>query len=291
MSEFPPTPQQPAPEWSAQQYPAGWYPDPYQTGSTRWFDGYQWGPPGEPTATLQRAEWFPNMPALKRQAIPLAIALVGLTIGLNQLGTWYADRNDASPIQAVIALAVLALTGFGYPLVALASSYAWGTGSPKRDLGMSAKLIDLALGPAGAVALFGATILTSLLVQAIGLPQSSNLDGLTGDERSTAVLIVTLVLAGLIAPITEELLFRGMLMRGLLSMSRPKVAVLIQGLIFGTAHFQYQFGWGNVGLLIVLSVLGVLLGLIVRATGRLWPAMIAHALFNCTQVLLAWYLK
>ena len=33
------------------QAPAGWYPDPTAPGTQRWWDGQQWGPPAQPTAT------------------------------------------------------------------------------------------------------------------------------------------------------------------------------------------------------------------------------------------------
>jgi membrane protease YdiL (CAAX protease family) len=41
-----------------------------------------------------------------------------------------------------------------------------------------------------------------------------------------------------------------------------------------------MFGWSNVGLAIVLGTVGVVFGIVVELTGRLGPAIVAHAVFN-----------
>ena len=95
-----------------------------------------------------------------------------------------------------------------------------------------------------------------------------------------------IVTAGLVmvvvAPMFEELLFRGILQRSLRSRFPLGVALVVQAMAFGLFHFDPRRGMGNVGLLVVLSGIGLVLGIITqRNDGRLGASMLAHSLHNC----------
>lgn len=80
----------------------------------------------------------------------------------------------------------------------------------------------------------------------------------------------------LMAPLAEELLFRGFLISGLRkSFLGDYGAILLSALLWTMIHVQYEFIY-----LIGLFALGVLLGLSRIATNSVWPALIAHALNN-----------
>ena len=119
---------------------------------------------------------------------------------------------------------------------------------------------------------------------------------LSVEAESVDVLLVAdsdLDLAGadldrLIAPLTEELLFRGLIQRGLSSRWTPWIAVAMQAAVFGAAHITPSEGWGNADLIVSLAVMGFGLGAIARLTGRLGTSIVAHALFNCIQLALLW---
>jgi membrane protease YdiL (CAAX protease family) len=83
------------------------------------------------------------------------------------------------------------------------------------------------------------------------------------------IWIATSITAG----VCEEMVFRGYVQRQLHALSGSvAVAVLGQGLVFGLFH-SYQ-GWTNV---IVISVLGVLFGILAAWRGNLRANIIAHA--------------
>src|SRR6266478_9372799 len=85
----------------------------------------------------------------------------------------------------------------------------------------------------------------------------------------------------------EEFMFRGFLMQGLAMLfggSRTAwiVACLAQGALFGAAH-AYQNPLG----IAITGTLGILMGLLVLASGRnLWPVIIGHGLFDASRFVL-----
>ncbi|HEY4257110.1 MAG TPA: type II CAAX endopeptidase family protein [Candidatus Udaeobacter sp.] len=88
----------------------------------------------------------------------------------------------------------------------------------------------------------------------------------------------------------EEFTFRGFLMQGLAMLfggSRAAwiVACVVQGALFGIAH-AYQNPLG----IAITGTLGVLMGLLVLASGRnLWPVIIGHGLFDASRFVLFYF--
>ena len=88
-----------------------------------------------------------------------------------------------------------------------------------------------------------------------------------------------LLLLAVVAPIVEELLFRGLLQGGLAARMDARLALALTSVAFAAVHFQpVQFP----GLVIAGLVFG---GLALRA-GRLGPAIVAHMAFNAFTVTL-----
>ena len=90
-------------------------------------------------------------------------------------------------------------------------------------------------------------------------------------------LLVTAVVA---APVVEEMVFRGLMLRGLRSRMGAVAAVGLQGVLFGLAHVDPVRGTGNVGLVLVLGAVGVAFGGTAYLLRRIGPTIIAHAIFN-----------
>jgi membrane protease YdiL (CAAX protease family) len=88
----------------------------------------------------------------------------------------------------------------------------------------------------------------------------------------------------------EEFMFRGFLMQGLAMLFGAShgawiVACVAQGALFGAAH-AYQNPLG----IVITGTLGVLMGLLVLASGRnLWPVIIGHGLFDASRFVLFYF--
>ena len=100
-------------------------------------------------------------------------------------------------------------------------------------------------------------------------------------------MVSLLVLAVVAAPIAEEIVFRGVVLRGLLSRNGAVAAVGLQGVLFGLAHFDPVRGTGNIGLILVLSSVGCVLGGAAYLIRRIAPTMIAHAILNAIAMAIA----
>jgi len=85
--------------------------------------------------------------------------------------------------------------------------------------------------------------------------------------------VVTLLGLCLLVPVSEEIVFRGMIQRIFARNMGAVVGVALAGAIFGAVHL-------NVHLLISITVFGWFLGFLYQATGNLLYPIVAHAVFN-----------
>jgi membrane protease YdiL (CAAX protease family) len=189
------------------------------------------------------------------------------------------------PVAAYVAL--LATIGYG-PSVwwCRFASRRWGSGDLGADIGLTPRFSDLGWGPVIWLGAIAAQVAVGAVVVALGLPLVGNTEGL--DEiRADRTYVVSLVITAVIAaPIVEEMVFRGVVMRGLRSRLTMGVVVVVQGLLFGVAHVDPVRGSGNIGLVLVLSGVGIAFGVAVALLGRIGPSIVAHAIFNGAVLLL-----
>ena len=118
-----------------------------------------------------------------------------------------------------------------------------------------------------------------LLVRLVGDPGGSNplLELVLGSRDPLALALLALT-AVVLAPLFEETIFRGALLPVLATRLGPLPGVLLSGLLFAMAHI-------SVGELAPLTVLGVGLGLVRLRSGRLWPSVLMHGLWNAVTFL------
>lgn len=93
----------------------------------------------------------------------------------------------------------------------------------------------------------------------------------------TLMNILILLYVVIIAPITEELLMRGMVMNSLAPVSR-KFALIASALLFGLMH-------GNFNQMFNGFLLGLIFGYIALKSGSIIPSIIAHMVVNANAVL------
>lgn len=122
-------------------------------------------------------------------------------------------------------------------------------------------------------------ILYGLLVEQLKLPLQTNADRLTQQAHYMPFTIFfTLLAAVVVAPICEEVFFRGYLFGGLLRGMNAWVATLASALLFTLVH-------GDIGSAVPLLAIGLVLPILRWRTGSLWPGVALHTLNNLIAAL------
>jgi membrane protease YdiL (CAAX protease family) len=187
-----------------------------------------------------------------------------------------------------VYVSIVALVGYVPALLwCWHASRRWGTGQFRRDVGLSARWADAGWGPVVWLACLVAQVVVGVIVVVLKIPFTSNVRNVSELNADRGYVVSLLVLAVVAAPIAEEIVFRGVVLRGLLSRHSAVVAVGLQGVLFGLAHFDPVRGTGNLGLILVLSAVGCVLGGAAFLVRRLAPTMIAHAILNAIAMALA----
>lgn len=127
-----------------------------------------------------------------------------------------------------------------------------------------------------AAAYLGYWVLAVAWAAAIGLDESDQLPESLGTDESTVALVSVCVLVTVVAPIAEELLFRGYMFGALRNWRGPWPAALITGALFGAVHVFGQ----EAEFLVPLAILGVALCIVRWQTGSLLPCIALHAINN-----------
>lgn len=206
------------------------------------------------------------------------------------LGPTLSGGNEPAPGQPLTGLQVFAYgfsfqvgTLVGWVLFArLRRSWQPEIGAPPPP--PAEPLHPLSIGKvavaAGTVVLIALPVLAAValawngLLQALGLPREpQDLIGIFARTESPWVFAGLLIVACLMAPLTEELIFRGIVYRYLRQRFGRAPALLASAVFFGMLHAN----WASFA---PLCVLGVIFALTYEKTGDLRVPIVAHGLFN-----------
>ncbi len=187
------------------------------------------------------------------------------------------------------ALMVQPVAGLASGVIALALIQAWGRNDADHAplssvLGLTSanpghvpsKVLWLTLGVVPALAVCAAAtwvfeVLNQTLIGAPPETQSSIKQLLaSGDDLALVMLAVSAVV---IAPLVEEIVFRGFLYRNLRDGVGKGLALVISGVVFSAVHMHPT-------LFLPLAGLGIGLALLYEWTGSLWVPILAHMAFN-----------
>jgi uncharacterized protein len=219
---------------------------------------------------------------------PLWLAIIAVTIftapnlavlitgSLGDLAEPPAGTDDTMGLVAVVATLIIQLAIFGIALIPLALSrtpLSAAFGSARRSVLYTG--MGLVLGVAVTIVVF---LVNAVLIGTFGDSAPVEQSLLPSPTDSLPVIIVLAVLVAIVAPITEEILFRGVLFASLRRHVGVHLAALLSGVVFAVVHIEVlasqPLGLGG------LIVAGVLLAYAFHATNSLRVAIIMHAVYN-----------
>jgi membrane protease YdiL (CAAX protease family) len=128
---------------------------------------------------------------------------------------------------------------------------------------------------AGAIAAVAAysVILTALGADSAA-PKQEDLDKILNNHAALPLAAFAVVL---VAPISEEIFFRGFIFGGLIGPFGPIGAMLASGLLFGAFHVS---GLNSLGVVLPFSLIGAFFAWLYYRTGSIWLGIATHFLFN-----------
>lgn len=182
------------------------------------------------------------------------------------------------PVVALFLLNVGLWAGYGLGPVLVVRLKGVGLAS---DLGACVRRLDV---PAGLVA---GVVAQAVLMPAVYWPIRRLVDGdpsasakeLVGSAHGPFQILLLVASTVVLAPLTEELFFRGLFLRGLQGRFGPVVAAVVSAVVFAAVHLDAMAAPG-------LFVFGLLAAALALATGRLGPSWAFHAGFNLTTLVM-----
>ncbi len=201
------------------------------------------------------------------------------------------NASDSWPVYAIAAaIAFQQLGQWMWPVIV---SKTKGLGL-REDWKLRFEPMDLLRGLGLAVTCVVASgVLSQLMTWIVGLPDSANASNtgvLTDNDDSLWVIgIILLVTIG--APLSEELLFRGLILRIFEKHFGTVLAVAGSTLLFTLPHWQGGATFDEtMVLLAAIAGVGAVLGIGAIKFGSLGPPIIGHMIFNVWGTLVALYI-
>lgn len=111
--------------------------------------------------------------------------------------------------------------------------------------------------------------------------QAGQITELFLDMPNVGLLILNLIMIALLPAVGEELIFRGIMQRGLQKNMSPHLAIWLTAVLFSAVHMQF-LGF------VPRMLMGVAMGYLLLWSGNLWYPIIAHFTNNAMAVGLAY---
>ena len=215
------------------------------------------------------AAGWPPWTALAALFAGFLATIVGSTIVAVASGTASLEDPPAGVNIALTLLQNIALVGMALLFARLA-------GRPTAaDFGLRRPPLKRAVGLLVAV-WFGFYAFSALWVLALGINDHQELPDRLGADQGTLNLLAVVVLITVVAPLGEELFFRGYFFGALRNWRGVWPAAIGTGVVFCAIHA----GSAPVGFLVPLAFFGFGLCLLYHYSGSLYPCIALHALNN-----------
>lgn len=239
-------------------------------------------PPPLPATERDRPFWG-SIDILVAIPFIIAVVIVG-TILATALAAGLSDWDSSLDLPVYGLFIAVLFQQFGQGI------WPWIV-SKRKGLGMASDWkfrfewpSDIGLGFGLAIiCVLGSTAATALVSVLIGLgdDEDPSNTSIISDNQDSPWLIGVILLVVFGAPLTEELLFRGLILRALEKDLGIYVAIIGSTLLFTLPHAQAgATGGETIVLLAGIATIGLVLGIATVRLDRLGPAIIGHFFFN-----------
>lgn len=134
---------------------------------------------------------------------------------------------------------------------------------------------NLIFSLAGLMAIFAAMLVLGVLSLVLGFNDQQMVANKIAD-----LPFLVLVFAVLAAPVSEELFFRGFLLRTISRLTNPAIGIIGSSIAFGIVHFAY----GSVVEILGTLLIGIILALVMHKSKSITPCFLIHMSYNLLAV-------
>jgi hypothetical protein len=219
-------------------------------------------------------DWRPWTAPLALVAGLVLAAVGGLAVDLPAL--LFGVEITSSHTPPGISIADTFVQDIAFVLAAVLCAHIGGRAVRAWQLGLRPPGVGWRSAVRMIVLLLFAFLLISVVWSEVFNPTKEKLLQQLGSNESALLLLLSAGLTCVVAPICEEILFRGYIFSALRNWHGTLPAAVITGLLFGGVHA----GSAPALDLVPLAGLGVGLCLLYRYTGSLYPCFAAHSLNN-----------
>lgn len=142
-----------------------------------------------------------------------------------------------------------------------------------RERGETRRLVSLKAAALTVILAFSVSLGLNALLTLTGFANSSQTYQKVVDRQYGVAFAVGLVLYGLISPLTEEVVFRGVIYNRLRRLYHPVMGIAVSGLLFGAFH-------GNLVQGVYGACLGMLMAYLYEKSGKFGVPFLFHAVAN-----------
>ncbi|MDW7674220.1 MAG: type II CAAX endopeptidase family protein [Bacillota bacterium] len=217
--------------------------------------------------------------------ILLAVNLIGLILGksssffMSLMDFFTVSTAESQVIFFFIASIVQAALFIGLSIYFAAQK----AGNPYGSLGLSIDNLkkNISLGIVGGIGLFSLVVGTGIIVS-IFFPievEPQPFAQLLMDAEGTILTMLLVVMGSVLAPLGEEIFFRGFVYSILRHRLGIKFGIILSSIIFAGLHFDFIR-------LIPIAVGGIGLAILYERSGSLITPIIAHSVWNSIMTMM-----
>lgn len=219
--------------------------------------------------------WWTAPAALVAALVLAAVAALVVDIPVALLGG--VNITSSAHLPPGLELADTAVQDCAFVGAAVLLAHVTARAVSAWQLGLRAPRLGWRACAALVVALLvGFLIFNAIWAELVNVSTKEKVLEQLGADDGTALLLLSAALTCVMAPVCEEILFRGFIYKALCNLRGPWLAAILTGLLFGGVHA----GSAPAVDLVPLAVLGFGLCLLYRRTGSLYPCIAAHSLNN-----------
>lgn len=208
--------------------------------------------------------------AILRARLPGWAALALLLAALNYAGNLASDTEPDRDVLYLWGTAVAGLVQFG---IMLGIVLLLARGLPRAALGLRPPVSWGRAAGLVVASLLGVWAIAAALGTFLEAGEEQGLVPEEWDATRWAPFAANFVVVAIVAPVVEELTYRGLGVATVEAAGGTVVAVVVTALAFGLAH-------GLVVALPVLTAFGLILGWLRIRTASVYPCIALHVLFN-----------